>query len=69
MTVVWGIVGVLVGVVIAAQLTWTALNFDLPEFTLGACGPCMRTLSSSLLVVAHLWQRPYSSCSELAKLV
>jgi cytochrome c oxidase cbb3-type subunit 1 len=30
MTVVRGIVGMLVGVVIAAQLTWPALNFDLP---------------------------------------
>jgi cytochrome c oxidase cbb3-type subunit 1 len=26
MTVVWGIVGMLVGVVIAAQLTWSGLN-------------------------------------------
>ncbi|MDJ0654205.1 MAG: cytochrome-c oxidase, cbb3-type subunit I [Xanthomonadales bacterium] len=30
MTVVWGIVGMLVGVIIAAQLMWPALNFDLP---------------------------------------
>ena len=30
MTVVWGIVGMLVGVVIAAQLLWPALNFDVP---------------------------------------
>jgi len=28
MTVVWGIVGMLVGVLIAAQLFWPALNFD-----------------------------------------
>ena len=28
MVVVWGIVGMLVGVVIAAQLIWPALNFD-----------------------------------------
>ena len=30
MTVIWGIVGMLVGVVIAAQMAWPALNFDLP---------------------------------------
>ncbi len=30
MTVVWGVVGMLVGVIIAAQLLWPALNFDLP---------------------------------------
>jgi cytochrome c oxidase cbb3-type subunit 1 len=35
MTVVWGVVGMLVGVVIAAQLTWPALNFDLPWFHFG----------------------------------
>ena len=33
MTVLWGIVGMLVGVVIAAQLRWPALNFDLPFLT------------------------------------
>jgi cytochrome c oxidase cbb3-type subunit 1 len=30
MTVVWGIVGMLVGVILAAQLVWPALNFDIP---------------------------------------
>ncbi len=30
MTVVWGIVGMLVGVIIAAQLLWPELNFDYP---------------------------------------
>ena len=39
MTVVWGIVGMLVGVVIAAQLTWPALNFDLPWFHFGRLRP------------------------------
>ena len=28
MTVVWGIVGMAVGVLIAAQLIWPTLNFD-----------------------------------------
>src|SRR6056297_798455 len=39
MTVVWGIVGMLVGVIIAAQLAWPALNFDLPWFHFGRLRP------------------------------
>jgi cytochrome c oxidase cbb3-type subunit 1 len=39
MTVVWGIVGMLVGVVIAAQLIWPALNFDVPWFSFGRIRP------------------------------
>lgn len=30
MTIVWGIVGMLVGVIIASQLAWPVLNFDIP---------------------------------------
>ena len=39
MTVVWGIVGMLVGVVIAAQLAWPVLNFDIPWLTFGRLRP------------------------------
>ncbi|HWS02041.1 MAG TPA: cytochrome-c oxidase, cbb3-type subunit I [Gammaproteobacteria bacterium] len=39
MTVVWGIVGMLVGVIIAAQLVWPALNFDLPFLTYSRLRP------------------------------
>jgi cytochrome c oxidase cbb3-type subunit 1 len=39
MTVVWGIVGMLVGVIIAAQLLWPALNFDLPWTSFGRLRP------------------------------
>lgn len=39
MTVVWGIVGMLVGVWIAAQLAWPALNFDLPWTSFGRLRP------------------------------
>ncbi len=39
MTVVWGIVGMLVGVIIAAQLAWPELNFDLPWFSYGRLRP------------------------------
>ena len=39
MTVVWGIVGMLVGVLIAAQLLWPSLNFDIPWLTYGRLRP------------------------------
>jgi cytochrome c oxidase cbb3-type subunit I len=39
MTVVWGIVGMLVGVIIAAQLIWPALNFDIPWLSYGRLRP------------------------------
>ncbi len=39
MTVVWGIVGMLVGVLIAAQLAWPALNFNIPWLNFGRLRP------------------------------
>ena len=39
MTLVWAIVGMLVGVLIAAQLAWPALNFDIPWLTFGRLRP------------------------------
>jgi len=39
MTVIWGIVGMLVGVIIAAQLIWPALTFDLPFLTYSRLRP------------------------------
>ncbi len=39
MTVAWGVVGMLVGVFIAAQLVWPALNFDIPWLTFGRLRP------------------------------
>ncbi|GAB3472179.1 cytochrome-c oxidase, cbb3-type subunit I [Massilia terrae] len=38
-TVFWGVVGMLVGVFIAAQLAWPALNFDTPWLTYGRLRP------------------------------
>jgi len=38
-TIVWGIVGMLVGVIIAAQLAWPALNFDIPYITYSRLRP------------------------------
>src|SRR5688500_8717835 len=39
MTVVWGIVGMTVGVLIAAQLLWPQLNFDIPWLSYGRLRP------------------------------
>ena len=39
MTVIWGIVGTTVGVLIAAQLIWPALNFDTPWLTYSRLRP------------------------------
>jgi cytochrome c oxidase cbb3-type subunit 1 len=39
MTVAWGVVGMLVGVIIAAQLLWPALNFDVPWLTYSRLRP------------------------------
>ncbi len=39
MTVIWGLVGTLVGVLIAAQLIWPALNFDTPWLTYSRLRP------------------------------
>ncbi|QGX41622.1 cytochrome-c oxidase, cbb3-type subunit I [Permianibacter aggregans] len=38
-TLVWGVVGMLVGVLIAAQLIWPELNFDLPWLSYGRLRP------------------------------
>ena len=37
--VLWGVVGMLVGVIIAAQLTWPQLNFDIPWLSYGRLRP------------------------------
>lgn len=39
MTIVWGLVGMAVGVLIAAQLYWPVLNFDLPWLTYSRLRP------------------------------
>ena len=37
--IVWGVVGMLVGVIIAAQLTWPELNFGIPYISYGRLRP------------------------------
>ena len=66
MTVVWGIVGMLVGVFIAAQLAWPELNFGIPWLSYGrlrplhtnavifAFGGCALFATSLLRRAAHL---------------
>jgi cytochrome c oxidase cbb3-type subunit 1 len=39
MTIVWGVVGMLVGVYIAAELAWPWLNFDIPYITFSRLRP------------------------------
>src|SRR5688500_3643639 len=39
MTIVWGVVGMAVGVLIAAQLLWPQLNFDIPWLSYGRLRP------------------------------
>ncbi|MDR3368311.1 cytochrome-c oxidase, cbb3-type subunit I [Rhodoferax sp.] len=39
MTVVWGVVGMLVGVLIASQLAWPELNFGIPYISFGRLRP------------------------------
>ena len=39
MAIVWAVVGMLVGVFIAAQLAWPVLNFDIPWLTFGRLRP------------------------------
>jgi cytochrome c oxidase cbb3-type subunit I len=39
MTIVWGVVGMLVGVIIAAQLLWPELNLGIPWLTYGRLRP------------------------------
>lgn len=39
MAIIWGIVGMAVGVYIAAELAWPWLNFDIPYLTFGRLRP------------------------------
>ena len=48
MTVVWGVVGMLMGVIIAAQLAWPALNMDIPWLGYGR----LRNLHTNAVIFA-----------------
>ena len=59
MTVVWGVVGMLVGVIIAAQLLWPELNFDLPWFSYGR----LRPLHTNAVIFAFGGSALFTRCS------
>ncbi|UCE89628.1 MAG: cytochrome-c oxidase, cbb3-type subunit I [Pseudomonadota bacterium] len=44
MSLVWGVLGMLTGVYLAAELAWPVLNFDIPEITFGRLRPVHTTL-------------------------
>ena len=48
MTVIWGLFGTLVGVLIAAQLVWPALNFETPWLTYSR----LRPLHTNIVIFA-----------------
>jgi len=48
MTIIWGIVGMLVGVYIAAEMAWPALNFDVPWLTFSR----LRALHTNAVIFA-----------------
>jgi cbb3-type cytochrome oxidase subunit 1 len=67
MTVVWGVVGMLVGLWIAAELVWPALNFDLQWISFGR----LRPLHTNAVIFAFggcaCSPRPTTSCSAPAR--
>jgi len=58
MVVVWGIVGMLVGIIIAAQLIWPALNFDLPFLTYSR----LRPLHTNAVIFAFGGSALFGTC-------
>ncbi len=44
MSVIWGVIGMSVGVYIASELTWPIMNFDIPYITFGRLRPVHTTL-------------------------
>jgi cytochrome c oxidase cbb3-type subunit I len=53
MAVVYLVVGASVGVYIAAELAWPALNFDIPYISFGRLRPFIPTPSSSPSAAVH----------------
>ena len=56
MTVVWGMVGMAMGVWIASQLVWPQMNLDLPWTTFGR----LRPLHTSLVIFG------FAGCAQFA---
>ena len=67
MTVVWGIVGMGIGVWIAAQLAWPALNFDLPWTSFGRLRPLHTNGAIFAFVGNMMFAGVYYSTQRLCK--
>ena len=65
MTVVWGVVGMLVGVVIAAQLIWPSLTFDVPWLTYSRLRPLHRNCRDERRSCAHRLNRSEGDVSPI----
>src|SRR3990172_5108257 len=63
MTMVWGIVGMLVGVFIAAQLAWPVLNFDIPWLTFSR----LRSLHTNAVVFAFGGSALFATCYHIVQ--
>ena len=60
MTIFWGLIGMSIGVLIAAQLVWPALNFDTPWLTYSRIRPLHTNLvifgfGASALITSSLY--------------
>ena len=66
-TILWGVVGMLVGVFIAAQMIWPALNFDLPYFSFGRLRPLHTNAVIFALVGNMMFAGIYHSSQRLLK--
>ena len=61
MTIVWGVVGMLVGVIIAAQLTWPELNMGISWLSYGRLRPLHTNAvifafgGSGLIATSYTW--------------
>lgn len=63
MTLVWGILGMGLGVFIAVQLVWPALNLDLPWTSFGRIRPIHTSLVISPSAAARCSPPPSTWCS------
>ena len=68
-TVLWGIVGMLVGVILAAQLIWPEITFNLPWLSYGRLRPLHTNAVILPLAVRRCLQRLTISCSAPVRLV
>lgn len=68
-TILWGIVGMAVGVLIAAQLVWPQLNFDTPWLTYSRLRPLHTNAVIFAFGTSACLQHHIMLCSVLAKLV